>query len=531
MTDQVPQSARSQEEAGEKNRPLRIAVVAMKPQLRGRIRRNIMTFLELGAEVTVVNTPPRDDFFVGLSSPRLRAEFVDVRSAAVRYQAWMTRQNVVRKEKWAREQERSKARAPLPDAPEWMKSDALVATLAYKGWTSSRGTDLRRLVKVKKKALRKNAVRSGRELRKKRDLTVRDGLKKFHLINRFVEFWRMSPARIAALDPDLIVSSDLPGLVGASIAAKRLRRPHLHDCHELYLESTTLKRLERVLLWPIEKRYMRRADSVVVVNRTIRDEYRKRYGVQGLVLRNCAPEVSASVRLKPVDVRGLLGLAPEDHVVLYQGGLMVGRGLDVCVRAAAGFPDGAHLIFIGEGRMRDDLVALAKHAGVQDRVHWLPAVQPGELPTYTAAASVGLIPYQPVSKNNHYALPNKVFEYTGAGVPFIASDLPELRRIVTASGCGEVYDPFSPDQLAAAVHTVLDPQRYSTYRRNAEVFGHENTWETERKILIAEVHRLIGQPAAMSPVVRGGASMLQVDGPEATETGAADEGELPFVSR
>lgn len=480
------------DEAAAGERPLRIVVVAMKPMLRGRIRRNIMTFLELGAEVTVVNTPPRDDFFQGLESPRLHTRFVEARSAAVRYQAWMSRQNVLRKEKWARQREDARARAklPVPVAPEWMQADNQLAALAYRGWTSPPSRRVRAVVEERWPPLKKKAIKRGRELRKKRDLAIRDGLKKFHLVNRFVEFWRLSPDEIVALDPDLIVSSDLPGLVGANIAARRLGRPHLHDCHELYLESTTLKRHERLLLWPVERHYMRRADAIVVVNQTIRDEYQRRYGVEGVVLRNCAPGVPASVRADPIDVRGLLGLAPEAHVVLYQGGLMAGRGLDVCVRAAAHFPVGAHLVFIGDGREKQALVALAQEIGVRDRVHWLPAVPPAELPAYTAGASVGLIPYQPVSKNNRYALPNKVFEYTGAGVPFVASDLPELRRIVQASGCGVVYDAYDHRALARSVIEVLKSRNHHKYRLYAEVFGTTNTWELEKAILEAQVDRL-----------------------------------------
>src|SRR5699024_11182513 len=128
--------------------------------------------------------------------------------------------------------------------------------------------------------------------------------------------------------------------------------------------------------------------------------------------------------------------------------------------------------------------------GVRDRVHWLPAVEPGGLSAYTAAADVGLIPYLPVSRNNQYALPNKVFEYTGAGIPFVASDLPELRRIVEAARCGEVYDPFDPQQLATAVRSVLDPDRRVAYRQNADTFGKNNSWETEREILVSEALRL-----------------------------------------
>lgn len=470
----------------------RAVVVAMKPQIAGRIRRNILTLLELGFEVTVVNSTPRADFFQGLEHPRLSADFVEVRSLAVRYQARMTRKKNERQAKWDLEkrQRARKAREPIPDAPQWMKSDLPGADILYRAWTSEHGRHAIQTLDRARTQADKRATKLLSETRQKRDLTIRDQLKQVHLVNRFVEFWRLSPDRIAAHDPDLIVSSDLPGLVGANIAARRLGVPHLHDCHELYLESTTLRPYERTVLWPVEKTYMRRADAVVIVNETIRDEYEKRYGVRGTVLRNAAPAVAQEIRTNPINLRALAGIPQSSRVVLYQGGLMPGRGLDVCVRAAAGFADGVHLVFIGKGKMLEELTALAEDLGVTDRVHFLPAVEPAELPAYTVAADVGVIPYQPVSRNNEYALPNKVFEYTGAGIPFVAADLRELRRIATSAQCGEVYDPFDPEKLAAAVSDVLDPQRYEAYRKNAETFGQDNTWEREQTILVSEIERL-----------------------------------------
>lgn len=471
---------------------LRAVVVAMKPQIAGRIRRNILTLLELGFEVIVVNSTPRADFFQGLEHPRLSADFIEVRSLAVRYQARMTRKKNERQAKWDQEKKEraQRAREPVQDAPEWMKNDLPGTEILYRGWVSENGREMRQKLDLAWKDADKRTTKFLRTTRQKRDLRIRDQLKQVHLVNRFVEFWRLSPDRIAEHQPDLIVSSDLPGLVGANIAARRLGVRHLHDCHELYLESTTLRPYEKKVLWPVEKAYMKRADSVVIVNQTIRDEYEKRYGVQGTVLRNAAPAVAEEIRSNPVNLRALAGIPQGSKVVLYQGGLVPGRGLDVCVRAAAHFPDGVHLVFIGKGKSLDELTALADELGVTDRVHFLPAVEPGELPVYTAAADVGVIPYQPVSRNNEYALPNKIFEYTGAGIPFVSSDLPELRRIATTVHCGEVYDPFDPGQLAAAVHAVLDPDRHPAYRQNAEAFGRENTWETEREILVSEIRRL-----------------------------------------
>lgn len=476
----------------------RAVVVAMKPQIAGRIRRNIMTLLELGFEVTVVNSTPRADFFQGLEHPRLSTDFIDVRSMAVRYQARMTRKKNERQVRWDQEKKDRAlvAKEPVRDAPEWMEQDLPGMQLLRRGWTSESGHSLRQRLDEATTRTDKRWKKFVSTSRSKRDLTVRDQLKQVHLINRFVEFWRLSPDRIAAHRPDLVVSSDLPGLVGANIAAGRLGVPHLHDCHELYLESTTLRPYERRVLWPVEKAYLRRADSVVIVNETIRDEYEKRYGVRGTVLRNAAPAVAEDVRSNPIDLRASAGLKRDAKIVIYQGGLVPGRGLDVCVRAASHFDEGVHLVLIGKGKMLDELTALADELGVIDRVHFLPAVDPGDLPAYTAAADVGVIPYQPVSRNNEYALPNKAFEYPGAGLPFVAADLPELRRIAQTSRCGEVYDPFDPVHLAEAVRTVLDPERYATYQYNAETFGRENTWESEREILVGEIRRLLSASTA-----------------------------------
>ena len=147
-------------------------------------------------------------------------------------------------------------------------------------------------------------------------------------------------------EADFVVSSDLPGLFGASLAARALGVPHVHDCHELYLESTSLRDIERRLLAPIERRYMRRADAIVIVNESIRREYAERYGVEGTVIRNCAEQGDMQ---SGQDLYGLTGQLPDAQLVLYQGGLSVGRGLEVVVEAVAGFPDKAHLVMMGYG--------------------------------------------------------------------------------------------------------------------------------------------------------------------------------------
>lgn len=558
---------------------MRVVYVAMKPQLRGRIRRNVVTLLELGADVTVLTVVSNKDFFVGLEHPRLRAEYLAARSLYVRFVEITSQRSRDAAERKRRRAAGEPAPEPVRSLPRWLDrllfllagvllliargivslrqvgASAAVAVgaaidripkrirlrwwklrrwhkrsqrrlqrwwdrevaprldvavsvlvrrdrdpraLAARSRTRWRRAEERRRLARRRKLLMSRAVERKRREAKRalinRRLATRrafiqwgkDRLRPWHRTSRFFAFWKESAARAVALQPDLVVSSDLPGLVGAGRAARTLGIPHLHDCHELYLESASFRPLERRMLAPMERRYMRRADAVVAVNASIADEYGRRYGRRPVVVRNCASRVSDD--LPTLDLRGLAGLSPTARVVLYQGGFSDGRGLEVCVAAVPDLPEDVHLVLLGYGPLRDPLLEWAAAAGVGHRVHVVDAVPPEELIQWTASADIGLMPYQPVSRNNLLALPNKIFEYTTVGLPIVVSDLPELRSIALDAGCGAVYDPFDPASLSRALRLVLaDLDRY---RQASTEYGRINVWENERLVLAGEMRRI-----------------------------------------
>jgi glycosyltransferase involved in cell wall biosynthesis len=312
-------------------------------------------------------------------------------------------------------------------------------------------------------------------------------LKPWHRISLYRDFWKTSERIVSGWQPDLVQSCDLEGLVGAATVARRRRVPHLHDCHELFLERVQFTRLERTVLAQVERRTIRTPSLVTVVNASIGGELRRRYGVATITVRNCADKPD---HVEPKDVRELAALAPHTPVVLYQGGLLRGRGLTEVVRSAAYYPSGVALVLLGYGTLRDELEALARAEGLSDRVRFVDAVPPDDLLSFTASATVGVVPYQPVSLNNRLALPNKIFEYLAVGLPVVVSDIPELRAIVAASGCGELYDSFDPASLGAAVRRLLEPERRSAAGQAARAYGQANTWRRERSILEDVYRRL-----------------------------------------
>ncbi len=324
--------------------------------------------------------------------------------------------------------------------------------------------------------------------------TVKRVLHPWHRITLFSNFWDASTDIVMEWRPDVVHSCDLEGLVSARRVAKRLGVPHVHDCHELFLERLQFSWMEKVLLRRIEHREIQGADVITVVNKSIGEEYERRFGVQSVVVRNCADRPETIVRR---DVRRLANLPEEVDVVLYQGGLQGGRGLHEVIRSAEWLPTNAFLVVLGYGPLREELEELAAELNLSDRVRFVEAVPPDELLGVTASATVGIVPYQPVSLNNELSLPNKIFEYLTVGLPVVVSDVPELRRIVDESGCGRTYDSFDPKSLAAAVRDVLSPAVRGAAAAAALAYGDANTWEAEQRILHGIYDGLLRRTASL----------------------------------
>ena len=308
------------------------------------------------------------------------------------------------------------------------------------------------------------------------------GMKSFawrYLFDQENFFVRLFAGSAFRYSPKIFVAHDLPMLPVARQAAERCGAKLVYDSHELYSEQE-FSRQEKQRWAEIEAKHVGACDAVITVNPSIATELEHRHGLQRVhVVYNAERLQRGLTRQWRFHER--FGLASGVKVLLFQGGLSAGRNIEALVEAFGAIQNSmTHLVIMGDGQLRARLKAIADHARCADKVHFHPAVSQHDLLDFTASADAGVIPYQATCLNNRYCTPNKLFEFIAAGVPILASNLPEIERIVSTYSIGMVGDLSTSRSIASIVDEFFcDGARMQKWRTNAEEARSAICWERE----------------------------------------------------
>jgi len=296
-------------------------------------------------------------------------------------------------------------------------------------------------------------------------------------LNLFLADGRCHPA-------DVVVAHDLPMLAVARALAQEFKARLVYDSHELYSEQEFSNR-ERASWTTIEQRHIHACDAVMTVNPSIAHELQRRYALDKVEVIYNAERIPAA----PLCTRSLhahFGIAPGHQILLFQGGLSANRNLPELVLAMTLLRHAPiHLVLLGDGQLAACLRRLIQRKCLQGRVHLHPAVPQSELLEMTASADAGIIPYQKTCLNNYYCTPNKLFEFIAAGLPILASDLPELRRLVHEQEIGKVADLSTPAAIATAIGDFFAGGQLPYWQKHVVDVRAKLNWQHESERLKA----------------------------------------------
>lgn len=294
-------------------------------------------------------------------------------------------------------------------------------------------------------------------------------------------YYEEAVRRALAVRPAVIHCHDLdtlaPGVMAAGICGARV----IYDSAELWTERNTgftglRRRLDHARYTVLERLLIRGADAVITVSDGIAAELTARYGIlRPEVIRNVPRMPGAQVRRS---LRAKLG--GEGPIILHLGIVDMNRGIEAAVRSLTALP-GARLALMGPARphVMSPLRELARGLGVSDRVIHLPPVPRDEIIAWAAEADVGLCTFQPVCLSHVLAMPNKLYEYAFAGVPIVASDLPDMAHYIRKNNLGLLCNPDDPRDLAGAVRRVFNGDVPRKSAEELRAFCAAEAWERE----------------------------------------------------
>ncbi|MFM2377325.1 MAG: hypothetical protein RLZZ165_2422 [Bacteroidota bacterium] len=273
---------------------------------------------------------------------------------------------------------------------------------------------------------------------------------------------------------DILLANDLdtmlPNFLVARLRGKRL----VYDSHEYWTEVPELmhRPLARAAWRLLERWTFPRVDLAITVNQSIAAMYAQSYGLQVNVIRNLPRTAPAAPPVRE-----------KEKILLYQGALNIGRGIELMIGAMAFLPE-YRLVVAGCGPLEAEIRRYAASLPHADRILFRGLVPPARLREETASAMLGMSLEEDLGMSYHFALPNKLFDYIQAGVPVLASDLPEMAAVVRRHRVGEVLgaEERTPEMLAARIRRMCEGgDKLAEYTANCHGAAKILNWESEEQ--------------------------------------------------
>ena len=295
------------------------------------------------------------------------------------------------------------------------------------------------------------------------------------------------------LRPDVITGHDISGLAIGWISGwfKKKKPKLVYDSHEFELGRNVKRgRAAFVLIKHAERFLMRRCAYSIMVNDSIADEVQRihRLPERPIVVRSTPDNWEIDEKAcRETRAEMLPPNAGEDgFLVMYHGMLTSMRGIEALIRLTAKNPRICAFI-LGDGQpdFVEKLHALASELGVEDRVVFHPAVALRDLWRYVGAADLSLMMIEGKAKSYYFALPNKFFESIQSLTPIVASDFPEMKRIIDRYEIGLTCSPDDLDAINDCVEKMrTDTAFYAKCKSNLTRAKAELCWAKEKDVLI-----------------------------------------------
>jgi glycosyltransferase involved in cell wall biosynthesis len=275
----------------------------------------------------------------------------------------------------------------------------------------------------------------------------------------------------------------LDTLLANYLVAKIKGSELVHDSHEYYTGVPELERrpILKKIWKTIERNIFPKLKYIYTVNESIAGLYKKEYHVNISVVRNF-PILIEKKHILPLSKKELN--IPEDKkIILYQGSVNIDRGLVEAVEAMQ-YVNDAILLVVGDGDILEEVKAKVQKLNLGEKIIFKKRVPFEELWNYTSYADIGISLDKDTNINYRFSLPNKIFDFVHAGVPVLASNLVEIKKIYSMYDIGELIESHDLQHIAKKINFMLsDSEKTKYWKKNCFIAAQELCWQNEEKVL------------------------------------------------
>jgi glycosyltransferase involved in cell wall biosynthesis len=279
---------------------------------------------------------------------------------------------------------------------------------------------------------------------------------------------------ILFLKKDILLSNDLDTLLPNYLISIFQRKKIVYDSHELFSEIPELVHRPFVKkCWTsLENWILPKLKNTYTVCVSIANYYDEKHQTNFKTILN----LPTQKKIK----KGSLPFSTEDKkIILYQGAINIGRGLEIMIETMQYLPNYIFVI-IGTGDTIHQLKKKVTHKNLGNSIFFLGKIAPKELHEITPLADLGISIEEDLGLNYRFALPNKIFDYIQAEIPILVSNLPEMKQIVLKYKVGEIVLERTPQKLANQIKE-LTKKDFST---ELKVAKKTLIWENQEEKLL-----------------------------------------------
>jgi glycosyltransferase involved in cell wall biosynthesis len=250
----------------------------------------------------------------------------------------------------------------------------------------------------------------------------------------------------------------------------------IYDAHELESGLNNVK-YPRIIFF-IEKFLWEKIDLFVTVSPSILNWYNKKFGYKknSIIILN-SPKIRYHITKDKNFLRKKLKISKSALIFVYVGGFQDGRGIFHMLKAFSNPTINSHLVFIGYGELEYEIKKFSKK---NNNIHILEPAPHDTLVQLISSANVGLSIIEKVSLSDFYCLPNKLFEFAFANVYILASNFPDIKRLIKRYSLGSCIPPNTNALTREIKLLENNKKKTKLLKRNLE----DLKWQSQSQILI-----------------------------------------------